>query len=85
MLRLTTSNFQEPNNAKLWLDFIAFQDTASAGLNSAAGRGSTGKSKATKASLAEVKLSIFEKALQKNPGCEELLLPYMQCASEIWE
>ncbi|KAI9286695.1 NRDE-2, necessary for RNA interference-domain-containing protein [Umbelopsis sp. AD052] len=75
---------KEPNNAKLWLSFIAFQDTASAGLNSAAG-GTTAKSKATKASLAEVKLSIFEKALQKNPGCEELLLPYMRCASEIWD
>ncbi|KAH8548370.1 NRDE-2, necessary for RNA interference-domain-containing protein [Umbelopsis sp. PMI_123] len=76
---------EEPNNTKLWLEFIAFQDTASAGLNSAVGRGSTVKSKATKASLAEVKLSIFEKALQKNPGCEELLLPYMRCASEIWD
>jgi len=76
---------ENPYQAKLWLEFIAFQDTASAGLNSAAGKGSTAKSKATKASLAEVKLSIFEKALEKNPGCEELLLPYMRCASEIWD
>lgn len=64
---------------------MTFQDVAAAGLNNSVGKGSTVKSKATKTSLNEVKLSIFEKALENNPGSEVLLLSYMRCAVDIWE
>jgi hypothetical protein len=64
---------------------VTFQDIATAGLNTGVVKGGTVKSKATKASLNEVKLSIYEKALEKNPGSEVLLLSYMRCAVEIWE
>ncbi|KAG2181353.1 hypothetical protein INT43_008936 [Umbelopsis isabellina] len=76
---------EDPHNPHLWIEFVTFQDVAAAGLNTSVGKGSTVKSKATKASLNEVKLSIFEKALEKNPGSEVLLLSYMRCAADIWD
>ncbi|CAM0137619.1 unnamed protein product [Umbelopsis sp. WA50703] len=76
---------EDPHNPHLWLEFVTFQDIATAGLNTGVVKGGTVKSKATKASLNEVKLSIYEKALEKNPGSEVLLLSYMRCAVEIWD
>lgn len=70
---------QEPTNVKLWLEFIDFQDEAAAGL----GTGLSSSSK--KSSLNEVKLSIFEKALEQNPMDESLILAYLKCGAETWE
>lgn len=67
---------QEPTNVKLWLEFIDFQDEAAAGL---------GISSSKKSSLNEVKLSIYEKALQHNPTDESLILAYLKCGAETWE
>lgn len=43
------------------------------------------RTKATKSSLTDVKMSIFEKALEHNPANEELLLAYLACGEQIWE
>lgn len=69
---------KEPRNTQLWLDFVRFQDEAAAGLDPTA-------SKANKSSLNEVKLSIFEKALDNIPGDQDLILAYLTCGAETWE
>lgn len=69
---------KEPENAQLWLEFIRFQDEAATGLDPAA-------KKTNKASLNEVKLSIFEKALEYNPRDQDLILAYLTCGAETWE
>lgn len=85
-IRQRTINFnrkldQQPDNVQLWLDFIRFQDEAAAGLDpSIMTNGSSNKS-----SLNEVKLSIFEKALDHNPTDEELIYEYLTCGAETWE
>ncbi|KAI8647113.1 NRDE-2, necessary for RNA interference-domain-containing protein [Parasitella parasitica] len=71
---------QTPENVQLWLDFIRFQDEAAAGLDPSAATNKTNKS-----SLNEVKLSIFEKALDHNPTDEELIYEYLRCGAETWE
>ncbi|KAF1799857.1 NRDE-2, necessary for RNA interference-domain-containing protein [Mucor lusitanicus] len=70
---------QEPHNVQLWLDFIRFQDEVAAGLDPA------NSSNNNKSSLNEVKLSIFEKALDHNPTDEELIHAYLTCGAETWE
>ncbi|KAG2234395.1 hypothetical protein INT48_003622 [Thamnidium elegans] len=69
---------KDPGNVQLWLEFIKFQDEAAAGLDPTA-------SKTNKASLNEVKLSIFEKALDYNPQDQDLILAYLNCGAETWE
>ncbi|KAI9487708.1 MAG: NRDE-2, necessary for RNA interference-domain-containing protein [Benjaminiella poitrasii] len=69
---------KEPKNIELWLRFIRFQDEAAKGLDPSA-------PKSNKSSLNEIKLSIFEKALEHNPMNEELLLAYLTCGAETWE
>lgn len=69
---------KESRNVQLWLDFIRFQDEAAAGLDPTS-------SKANKTSLNEVKLSIFEKALDYNPADQDLILAYLTCGAETWE
>ncbi|KAG0944610.1 hypothetical protein G6F29_004478 [Rhizopus arrhizus] len=80
MIRRRTIEFnqrldQEPENVQLWLDFIQFQDEAAEGL-------STTKNQT---SLNEVKISIFQKALQHNPRDERLILAYLACGATIWD
>lgn len=70
---------KEPENVQLWLDFIKFQDEAAAGLDPNASKA------ANKGSLNEVKLSIFEKALDHNPMDEDLIHAYLACGAETWE
>ncbi|CAO0790696.1 unnamed protein product [Mucor circinelloides] len=70
---------QEPENVQLWLDFIRFQDEAAAGLDPSITTASN------KSSLNQVKLSIFEKALDHNPTDEELIYAYLTCGAETWE
>lgn len=75
---------QEPHNVQLWLDFIRFQDEAVAGLDpSISTIGSSSSS--NKSSLNQVKLSIFEKALDYNPSDEALIHAYLTCGAETWE
>ncbi|KAK4511241.1 uncharacterized protein ATC70_012455 [Mucor velutinosus] len=73
---------QQPDNVQLWLDFIRFQDEAAAGLDPSI---TTTSASSNKSSLNEVKLSIFEKALDHNPTDEELIYEYLTCGAETWE
>ncbi|RCH97051.1 hypothetical protein CU098_008002, partial [Rhizopus stolonifer] len=83
MIRRQTIEFnrkldQEPENVSLWLDFIHFQDKAAEGLDSLA-------IKSNQASLNEVKLSIFEKAMKYNERDERLILAYLMCGAATWD
>ncbi|KAI7849022.1 NRDE-2, necessary for RNA interference-domain-containing protein [Circinella umbellata] len=74
---------QDPHDVETWLAFIAFQDESAQGLNTGVDKKS--RSKASKSSLNEVKMSIFEKAIEANPSDEMLLLAYLTCGEEIWD
>jgi tetratricopeptide (TPR) repeat protein len=67
-----------PSDIDAWLAYVNHHDS----LISVTGRRKTA---AEKRSTAEVKLDILQKALDKNPGNEALLLKYMDVAQEIWE
>ncbi|ORZ00282.1 NRDE-2, necessary for RNA interference-domain-containing protein [Syncephalastrum racemosum] len=71
---------EHPEDVEQWLAFISFQDEAAKDLNA----GSESK-KALRNSLIEVKMSIYEKALEKNPDNEDLILSYLSCGEEFWE
>lgn len=43
------------------------------------------KSDSTKTSIIEVKLSIFDKAIQLNPKNSWLLVEYLKCCEQIYE
>ncbi|KAL9542170.1 hypothetical protein MBANPS3_008745 [Mucor bainieri] len=75
---------QQPNNVQLWLEFIRFQDEAAAGLDPSL-RTAGGSKSSNKSSLNEVKLSIFEKALEYNPTDQDLIYEYLTCGAETWE
>ncbi|CAG8472263.1 6022_t:CDS:2 [Acaulospora colombiana] len=71
---------QNPKDVDLWLEFIEFQDKSM----------QFGKSKkvdaaATRLSINEVKLSIFEKSLESNPNEQALLAAYLKCCEQVWE
>jgi len=66
----------EPRNAEAWLAYADHHDATISG----AGRRKTA---AEKRSIAEVKLDILRKALDKNPDNEILLSKYMDVAQEI--
>lgn len=75
----------EPVNHTAWLDLIAYQDDIS-GASRASKKSSF--TKAEKRSNAEVKLSMYEKALEnvKDPtGQEILLLGKMEEAAQVWD
>ncbi|CAO3613577.1 unnamed protein product [Cunninghamella blakesleeana] len=72
---------EDPYNVKVWLEFIGFQDEAAKNLEA----GFSIKNKANKDSLNEVKISIFNKALEYNPNDEELWFAYLRCGSEFWD
>ncbi|KAI8340046.1 NRDE-2, necessary for RNA interference-domain-containing protein [Chlamydoabsidia padenii] len=74
---------EDPSNVQNWLDFIDFQDEISKGLDS--GTDSKRKSRSAKTTLGEVKISIFRKALEKNPVNEDLWLAYLRCGGEVWD
>lgn len=74
---------QEPENGEAWLDLIAFQDMI---IISHAAR--SGLSTAERSSVAEIKLSMYEKALnsvQDLKHKERLLFGMMEEGSKIWE
>lgn len=74
----------EPNNFEAWINLITHQDNM-LGLGQDLER--TNLTKAERRSNAEIKLSMFEKALEKvkdSEGREVLLLGMMQEATKIW-
>ncbi|KAI9489261.1 NRDE-2, necessary for RNA interference-domain-containing protein [Zychaea mexicana] len=74
---------KDRHDVEAWMEFIAFQDEAAQGLN--VGADGKFRSKANKSSLNEVKMAIFEKALEANPSDETLLSAYLACGEEIWD
>ncbi|RIA98604.1 NRDE-2, necessary for RNA interference-domain-containing protein [Glomus cerebriforme] len=70
---------QNPHDVSLWLEFIAFQDKAMQFSVTSK------KLEATKTSINEVKLSIFDKALQLNPKNSWLLVEYLKCCEQIYD
>ncbi|CAG8441268.1 17395_t:CDS:10 [Dentiscutata heterogama] len=71
---------QNQNDVNLWLEFIAFQDKSLQ-----FGKNKKTDSSITRSSINEVKLSIFEKALEANPNDTALLIAYMKCCEEHWD
>lgn len=59
-----------PHDIQAWLDYVALQDEISSG---------------QKASTAEIKVGILQKALDKNPGNTKLMVEMFKIASLIWE
>lgn len=77
-----------PNDTKAWLDLVAFQDT----VNQAGGDDTSKASKRiasqiSRRSLAEIKISILERALAQvgNEGATELHLAMMKYGGDIWD
>ncbi len=75
----------EPANFEAWMDLINYQGSI-LGSDQASKRNNL--TNAERRSIAEIKLSMFEKALEKvkdSQGREVLLFGMMQEASEVWE
>lgn len=77
-VELTRKVNEEPGSVSAWLDYVNHQDA----LLASGGRRTT---MAERKSTAEVKLDILDKALEKCPGNEELLVKYMDIAQVIWD
>lgn len=61
-----------------WLEFIAFQAES-------AGYRKTSLSNVERASVCEIQLSIYQRALQHNEGNEKLLIGYLETGAVIWD
>lgn len=78
---------QEPNNVRLWLDFVEFQNVSYE--DSSFGDGSQKKKKASKnvilkqKALIEKKLAILKAAIDKNPQSIELAVKRLDLSKEI--
>lgn len=72
---------KDPTQPEKWLEFIAVEDEIDLVSNKRAASSITGHS----ASHVEIKLSIFERALESNPTNEHLLLEYMNTCRQCWE
>ena len=76
------SLLEQPSNVSLWLEFVAFQDQL---LEWGHLPGETSDNIShRKRALTERKIAILEKALDKNPLSEDLLLAHMSLVQEIW-
>lgn len=69
-------SYKFPKNIKTWLELINFQDEYSKLTHSG---GSSIKS------ILEMKIDIYKKAIEKNPGSEELVLGYLQCCEQLYD
>ncbi|CAG8624543.1 8138_t:CDS:10, partial [Diversispora eburnea] len=69
-----------PYDINLWLEFIEFQEK-----NSQFGKSKKADAADIRLSINEVKLSIFERALEANPNNPTLLSAYMKCCEQIWD
>ncbi|KAF9411003.1 hypothetical protein BGZ94_001464 [Podila epigama] len=72
---------KNPKQPQKWLEFIAVADD----IESITNRRSAAAVSAHSTSHSEVKLSIFDRALQHNPTDERLLLAYMNCYRHVYE
>ncbi|KAI1319785.1 hypothetical protein EDD11_003170 [Mortierella claussenii] len=72
---------KDPQDPDKWLEFIAMEDE----IDLVTSRRSAVRVAAHSAGHLEVKLSIFERALQSNPTSEQLLLEYMNTCRQCWE
>ena len=84
-IQLSSRIDAEPTNFEAWNHLITHQDNL-LGLGQDATR--TSHTKAERRSIAEIKLAIYEKALEKvkdSQGRESLLLGMMQEATKIWD
>ncbi|KAF9182967.1 hypothetical protein BGZ51_004338 [Haplosporangium sp. Z 767] len=68
---------KDPKQPNKWLEYIAVEDE----IYSISSR----RSKAHSEGHSEVKLSIFERALQSNPTNQHLLLEYMNTCRQCWQ
>lgn len=66
---------KHPHDIEKWLEFVNFQDKVNL---------LTNKEDVNSSAVAEKKLSIFEKALESNPKCAELLIRRLQTAKSVW-
>ncbi|XP_049849940.1 nuclear exosome regulator NRDE2-like [Schistocerca gregaria] len=93
--------FRDPSNIQAWRELVEFQDQyaklmsrpALKSFSSVSGM-SEDKEEANYGPILAKKLEIYKQALQKNPGSEDLLVEYLNCArkyydsrtmNEIWE
>ena len=85
-LELMQNVDKEPSRASRWLELIRHQDALLGSTNSARGRRPT---EAERRSTADIKLSMYEKALIKVKKAaeryDELLIGLMDEGSKIWE
>ncbi|KAF9207642.1 hypothetical protein BGZ49_010829 [Haplosporangium sp. Z 27] len=72
---------KDPKQPEKWLEFIAVEDD----IDLVSSRRSASAVLDHSTSHFEVKLSIFERALQSNPTNEHLLLEYMNTCRHCWE
>ncbi|KAF9116677.1 hypothetical protein BGX27_000059 [Mortierella sp. AM989] len=72
---------KDPKQPEKWLEFIAVEDE----IDLVSSRRSASAVMDHSTSHFEVKLSIFERALQSNPTNEHLLLEYMNTCRHCWE
>ncbi|CAG8742621.1 212_t:CDS:2, partial [Acaulospora morrowiae] len=71
---------QNPKDVNLWLEFIEFQDKSMQ-----FGKSKKADAAATRLSINEVKLSIFEKSFEANPNDPTLLVAYLKCCEQVWD
>lgn len=84
-IRLSNRIDAEPTNSAAWIQLISHQDSM---LGARSDRTRVSLTIAERRSVAEIKLAIFEKALEKvidSQGREVLLLGMMQEATRVWE
>lgn len=76
---------ENPTSIENWITFVNFQDEAFLALSADSSRQSL--SRAERTSVAEVKMSILERAMavNDNEGSSELLLAYLKAAEYVWE
>ena len=93
VIQVTTKEYngrlrQEPNNIKLWLEFLAFQDKAVAvfgGDIPEDGKERKKNKTARDNAIVEKKLSIIKSAMEKNPRSVELAMERLNLSKRISE
>ncbi|KAI8069872.1 NRDE-2, necessary for RNA interference-domain-containing protein [Gongronella butleri] len=69
-----------PANIEIWLAFASFQERIALSMYG----GDTRRDEHTRASIADVKISVYEKALGHNPHSDRLWTEYLRCGAEVW-
>ena len=77
---------EEPNNIPLWLEFVQFQDEAITDSQSyERKKEEVEKRKKLDIALYEIKASILQKSLEKNPASVELKLAELEICKDYWD